>query len=869
MRKLLFTSLIAIFFIFNGFSSTNNRKTVKVGYMNAYNFQEGSSDSEVKGGYSYEYLQQIAANTGWKYEYVYASWQDCFQMLVEGKIDIMSGLSYTPERSSVIDFSELPIAVETYHIFIPESEKDKYPNSESLRGKSIGVGTGTLTSEYLKRWNEKNHFGIKIVEYEGLDTRIEALKNREIDALADLGNQIKKGSGLIPATQFGTENSYIGVNKNRPDILSQLNAAISKITITAPHFTSYLQEKYFSNTAIVSTLSSEEYFFLSKHPVIKVGVLEHSAPFIEALEYGQGRGLFCDILDYSFQRLGLDIYFDYKSYEDLSLMIRDLQNGTIDIATPYYESTWNSEQNNLLESVEVLSSPVNIISAKDIEITEDTIFAAVNNVSSQENFIKKNYPKNRIYYFKNYDEAFKAIKKGYVDATILDAYKIAIYLKRNNSFKISSLPFESDLSFAINPDCYNLLSIINMGISTFGYVNMQTSILRHTDEAYKPSFSDYIQAHYIRFILFSILFATVFSILIFYALSHRKQSRILEFKARIDDMTGLFNRRAYEEELQKYEGKSLPSDFIAAVLDINGLKRTNDNLGHSAGDELIAGLADCIKKTGSEHGFTHLKTFRTGGDEFTILGFDVDKIYDKAMKLFLEKADVWKGIKVKKLSVSYGYVRSNEYPQASLSDLLQIADNRMYKNKEQYYRVNFINQNSDVNITNLFKPDADKQDVDMFKTIMKVYESEYDHTTGLSGMSYFSRSIPIIKTEIEVQGVDAILICLRLANLNEYNTNKGIQAGNELIIAFASILAQIFGKKNCARSGGNEMVACTANINIEERLQLVLSELKQIENSDDIVIEAGTYLFKPEQNLTAETVLKLARANYKQVKTRD
>ena len=60
----------------------------------------------------------------------------------------------------------------------------------------------------------------------------------------------------------------------------------------------------------------------------------------------------------------------------------------------------------------------------------------MNNVSSQENFIKKNYPENRIYYFKNYDEAFKAIKKGYVDATVLDAYKIAIYLKRNNSFKI-------------------------------------------------------------------------------------------------------------------------------------------------------------------------------------------------------------------------------------------------------------------------------------------------------------------------------------------------------------------------------------------------------------------------------------------------
>ena len=76
--------------------------------------------------------------------------------------------------------------------------------------------------------------------------------------------------------------------------------------------------------------------------------------------------------------------------------------------------------------------------------------------------------------FDNYPVLMQPLYDQFLPLAAGFAYKIAIYLKRNNSFKISSLPFESDLSFAINPDCYNPLSIINMGISTIGYVNMQT-----------------------------------------------------------------------------------------------------------------------------------------------------------------------------------------------------------------------------------------------------------------------------------------------------------------------------------------------------------------------------------------------------------
>ena len=58
-------------------------KTVRVGYFPYANFQEGSS-GEHKQGAGYEYLQKISYITGWKYEYVYASFKECLDMLEDG-----------------------------------------------------------------------------------------------------------------------------------------------------------------------------------------------------------------------------------------------------------------------------------------------------------------------------------------------------------------------------------------------------------------------------------------------------------------------------------------------------------------------------------------------------------------------------------------------------------------------------------------------------------------------------------------------------------------------------------------------------------------------------------------------------------------
>lgn len=52
-----------------------------------------------RSGYGYEYLQKISGYTGWKYEYVDCTWENCFDKLKNDELDMIEGISYTEERA--------------------------------------------------------------------------------------------------------------------------------------------------------------------------------------------------------------------------------------------------------------------------------------------------------------------------------------------------------------------------------------------------------------------------------------------------------------------------------------------------------------------------------------------------------------------------------------------------------------------------------------------------------------------------------------------------------------------------------------------------------------------------------------------------
>lgn len=92
-----------------------------------------------------------------------------------------------------------------------------------------------------------------------------------------------------------------------------------------------------------------------------------------------------------------------------------------------------------------------------------------------------------------------------------------------------------------------------------------------------------------------------------------KEKNMLYFSYH-DYLTGLYNRRFYEEELKRLDTeRNLPLSIVMG--DVNGLKYINDTFGHLMGDDLLMKVADSIKKACRSDDIIA----RLGGDEFVIL----------------------------------------------------------------------------------------------------------------------------------------------------------------------------------------------------------------------------------------------------------
>ncbi|MCR5217881.1 sensor domain-containing diguanylate cyclase [Treponema sp.] len=162
----------------------------------------------------------------------------------------------------------------------------------------------------------------------------------------------------------------------------------------------------------------------------------------------------------------------------------------------------------------------------------------------------------------------------------------------------------------------------------------------------------------------------------------KEKERTLILKSNTDELTGFFNRRAFVEDTEKFKN-GMPSDvdLTVVMMDLNGLKYVNDTYGHDTGDKYLKAAARCMKETFGPYG--HL--YRIGGDEFFAILFADEKLLETIKKDFEEKCFKRTVNENVKVSVSCGFATCREFPDYSFKQLLQTADERMYRAKSDYY----------------------------------------------------------------------------------------------------------------------------------------------------------------------------------------
>ena len=159
-------------------------------------------------------------------------------------------------------------------------------------------------------------------------------------------------------------------------------------------------------------------------------------------------------------------------------------------------------------------------------------------------------------------------------------------------------------------------------------------------------------------------------------ISERKQmENKMEYLSYHDQLTGLYNRRFFEEELIRLDAeKNLPLTIIMG--DVNGLKLVNDSFGHTMGDNLLKKVAEVMKAGCRSNDIVA----RLGGDEFVILLPNTNNIKAKEIVKRIKFLATKDTIDYVEISVSFGYETKNTTKE-KVEEVLKKADDRMYEKK--------------------------------------------------------------------------------------------------------------------------------------------------------------------------------------------
>ena len=152
-------------------------------------------------------------------------------------------------------------------------------------------------------------------------------------------------------------------------------------------------------------------------------------------------------------------------------------------------------------------------------------------------------------------------------------------------------------------------------------------------------------------------------------------------KAYTDSRTGLVNRTRWNELMNAPSPTT--KQYAILVVDLNGLKRVNDTQGHDAGDRMILALSDILRNSLPRSSVI----CRWGGDEFTALLTGVSRdLLEQHMQVLYANAESYNRDHPElPVHFAVGTALSAEHPGLSMPQLFHLADEDMYRNKQQWY----------------------------------------------------------------------------------------------------------------------------------------------------------------------------------------
>lgn len=306
--------------------------------------------------------------------------------------------------------------------------------------------------------------------YKEIDTGsalFEALADGEVDAV--IMNDTISSPDASPMFYVGSSDYYFAVPKSRPDLMSDINAAMASISRVNPRYNDEVKSSYSAQNSGSSLLTGVERSWLKANGnTITLGYLKNQLPYCTQNDDGEMEGSLASLATTLHDKFGIKV--KTVAFSSNKQMTKALSKGTIDVALPFFRDYWLAEQAGVIQSnpmgtvsLTAIHSSNNLDS--DLKNIAYTGYAIVNRFE-----LESLFPDATISEYPNADEALKALNEGKASCIIVPSTRLQTIRDAHDieGFETQELTNTAELSCMIPRGKPELLGIINKGIINAG-----------------------------------------------------------------------------------------------------------------------------------------------------------------------------------------------------------------------------------------------------------------------------------------------------------------------------------------------------------------------------------------------------------------
>lgn len=297
--------------------------------------------------------------------------------------------------------------------------------------------------------------------------------------------------------KIGKQPFYLCVTKDRSDLLSELNMAISVINEQDAMELNELKNKYYTEATVSVFLSEQEQKWMQKHETVTVGYLDHYLPYCDTESDGSATGLVADIVPDLFHSLPGDYTpkIDYQCFEDQQKMLDSLKNGEVDLVMPISDGKWYAEQEGFVQSSSIVAFPIALAYREPYSDNVTSKIAVNKNNLRQYWYTLDNYPNSEVIMCNDIEECLDAVRSGRANSTLLSALRVSQLLDDEKKLNVITLSDDEKLCFGVSSGDKALLQLLNHGLNILGESYGLNHTYRYLDTVISYTMTDVIRDH--------------------------------------------------------------------------------------------------------------------------------------------------------------------------------------------------------------------------------------------------------------------------------------------------------------------------------------------------------------------------------------